>query len=348
MLLLALLMALSACSSARGDPGAAPPPAPADSAERAVEAGDLPRATPSTPTTSTIAGSAGPVPIRWLAVGDSFSSGEGLADATGRCSRSPSAFPGLARSALDAAAGEAGPMVERFVAAPCTGARITDWPEQLAEWDSDAPNLLSATFGGNDVGFVALMADCIGLDDSLELLGDPAEVDLGAAARLLLGRGCDRPEAAINAEIDQIQPALEELYATMAATVGDNGRVFVLGYPAPVADPAGWKVARCDGVSRDDGRLLRRAAERLNDTIEAATAVRPNVHFVDVAAIFDPHTRCSPEPWLYGLRDALEQVPDGSGTRLVVRARPFHPTPDGHEAMAELLLAAISTTSTSS
>ncbi|MEL7158345.1 MAG: SGNH/GDSL hydrolase family protein [Actinomycetota bacterium] len=354
-LMLALVAVVSACSpTALGDAPAAPGPEAAGGAEAdAASATSPPGSSTSALTSTTIPTTTAPppmAPLRWLAAGDSFSSGEGLADADGGCSRSSSAYPDLARAALAETSAERGEgmTVERFTVMACTGAQTTDWPGQLDAWDAPAPNLISATFGGNDVGFVGLMADCIGLDDSMALLEDASELDLATAARLLLGRGCDRSEEAINGEIDALGADLSALYGDMAATVGDEGRVFVLGYPAPVADPAEWSTPRCEGVSGTDGRLLRRATDRLNEVIRVATEGHHNVHFVDVAPAFDGHGRCGSDPWLYGLADAVERVDDGDRERLVIRARPFHPNPAGHEAMAELLVTAISTTSTSS
>ncbi len=283
-----------------------------------------------------------PAPQRWLAVGDSYSSGEGLDDATGDCSRSPSAFPALAADLVTEVE------VEAFASTACTAAHSSDWEEQLAAATIDEPTLITATFGGNDVGFVELMVDCLGLDDSMELLTGAGDLSPAELAEGFLSRGCDRTQAEIDAELAALQPVLEALYADMAAVVGTDGHVVIVGYPAPVADPAVWSTGRCDGISADDGRLLRRAADRLNATMAAAADTVANVWFVDVAPTFEGHGRCGPEPWLYGPGDLLQRVEDDEGSRFEIDARPFHPTAIGHDAMALVVASSVDTIVTSS
>ncbi|MEM9614852.1 MAG: SGNH/GDSL hydrolase family protein [Actinomycetota bacterium] len=336
-----VLVLVAASCSGDDDGGAAPDPDAALTLESDVVEGDgLDTTTTTLPPTTTT--TEPPEPLRWLAVGDSYSSGEGLDDAVGDCSRSPRAYPALAAALLTEAE------VAGFASTACTAAHSDDWPDQWAASTLEEPNLITATFGGNDVGFVDLMIDCLGLDDSMELLSDAGDLSPGELAEAFLSRGCDRTEAEIDEDLAALQPLLEELYADMAEVVGPEGDVVILGYPAPVADPDTWPGSRCDGISADDGRLLRRAADRLNATIEAATDTRANVHFVDVAPSFEGHGRCGAEPWLYGPGDLLQRVEDEDGSRLTIAARPFHPTAEGHEAMALVVASSVDTIVTSS
>ena len=286
-----------------------------------------------------------PDELRWLAVGDSYSSGEGLPDVEGACANSPSAYAPLLASTT-----ATGPQVEQFVFSACTGAVTDDWPAQLQAWGADQPdqpNLITATFGGNDIGFAEVFMDCIGFDDGVNSLDDVLGLDFDSVAALLLGRGCDIGEDEINGRIDALDPVLVDLYAMMADVVGDEGNVFILGYPAPLAEPESWPFPVCEGVSRGDGETLLRAADRLNDVIADATDSQPNVHFVDVAPAFVGHGRCSDEEWIYGLIDILDiDIPDaddtsGAGVSLIEEARPFHPNQAGHLAMATALDAAL-------
>ncbi len=280
-----------------------------------------------------------PEPLRILVVGDSYSSGEGLADAEGRCSRSPSAYGPLAAGLLSV-----GREVERFVLAACTGARTPDWPAQASSWSEGSPNLIATTFGGNDAGFVEVLLDCIGLDDVGDVgdVGDDDGRGLEAAADFLFNRGCDLTEDEAMARVEELGAVLRPLYQDMAGLVGADGQVFVLGYPAPVAEPDEWPTRRCDGISRSDGRFIRGLAAELNRTIEAATDVADNVHFVEVASAFDGHERCGADPWLYGIDDILGGAGDGDEPGLPPSlARPFHPTGEGHRTLAVLLTQAV-------
>ncbi len=98
-------------------------------------------------------------------VGDSFVSGEGLMDATGRCGRSSTAWGDVVAAALDA--------VETRVAA-CSGATVEDLTvggrlDDVAQLDAVAgdssPDVLLLLIGGNDLGFTQLVADCLGFAD---------------------------------------------------------------------------------------------------------------------------------------------------------------------------------------
>lgn len=343
MVMLLMVIAVAACGSSddqqadeandgagAGAEGTGPDADPSPAAAATI----APSSTTTTVATTTTT-EPPPLPIRLLVAGDSYSSGEGLGDAEGRCARSPSAYGPLAARRLAAD----GVDVERVVLAACTGATVGNWSGQLDQWDGDAPNLIAVTMGGNDGGFVPLMADCLGVDDGLEVVGDADDLDLGAAVGLLVNRGCDTSEADVEADTDAVADRLRGLYTSMVEAVGENGEVYVLGYPVPLADPDGWSGPRCDGIARDDARFLRRAAAGLNEAIAEATEVDDRVHFVEVASTFEGHARCSPDPWLFGLEDLIGRD-DGDRLTLAL-TRPFHPTEDGHEAMAELLAEAV-------
>jgi DNA-binding CsgD family transcriptional regulator len=107
-------------------------------------------------------------PRSWLAAGDSYSSGEGLPHATGSCAR---ALPGsgsedwadVARDRLATAL----PRLARPRLVACTGARSTDffssqWTPTLGRFD-----LVTFTFGGNDIGFSQILKQCIGIPEGL-------------------------------------------------------------------------------------------------------------------------------------------------------------------------------------
>ncbi len=286
----------------------------------------------------------GPVSLRWLAVGDSYSSGEGLTDVEGRCAMSPSAYGPLVSSAS-----ARDWSVDHFVFAACTGAVTADWDTQLDDWKGhglgggEGPNLITATFGGNDIGFADTLLDCIGFDDGVELLENPSEIDFESATEALFGRGCDISEEEVQSRIDKLRATLESLYESMSDVVGPDGAVFVLGYPAPVADPRQWEGGRCDGISRRDGEMLLRAASRLNEVIRQATEIRANVWFVGVAEDFEGHGRCSGDEWIFGLADSLDTDNKVAGVPLAETARPFHPNEAGHRAIAAALNRAFDT-----
>jgi lysophospholipase L1-like esterase len=238
--------------------------------------------------------------------------------------------------------------VERFVFSACSGAVTDDWPAHRDRWTDGRPNLITATYGGNDIGFTDVVLDCIGVDDGVDVVAELerterlTQIDLGSVADTLLNRGCDLSEAEVQQRIDGLRSRLEALYGEMSDLVGPEGWVLILGYPSPVADPDAWDANRCDGVATDDGRLLRRAAQRLNGVISSSTDVRDNVRFVDVAPVFEGHGRCSGDDWIFGLADSIDDERTSIGNLPAVETmRPFHPNQAGHRAMAETLRRAL-------
>ena len=97
------------------------------------------------------------------------------------------------------------------------------------------------------------------------------------------------------------------------------------------------RIAECLATGGQSLNLFDLGLSELPDgitalTIEAATDVADNVHFVEVASAFDGHERCGADPWLYGIDDILGGAGDGDEPGLPPSlARPFHPTGEGHD-----------------
>jgi von Willebrand factor type A domain-containing protein len=105
-------------------------------------------------------------PIRWAALGDSYSSGEGLDDTEGPCHQSRRAYPLRARTILEGAGWEFDDL--DFLA--CSGAHLTPpddeddevqhMDDQLAALDGRY-DLVTLTIGGNDAGYSEVMRSCV-------------------------------------------------------------------------------------------------------------------------------------------------------------------------------------------
>ena len=260
-------------------------------------------------------------------MGDSFASAPGLTDTEGSCGRSREAAPGLARDVL---ADEL--EVTRFVHVACVGATTADLPAQLAEAErsSTGPyDLVTVSFGGNDIGYWQILLDCFGAD---ELLGDESLLD-----ELVEGIDCDVPESEIDERIDRLRQPLETLYRRLLEpeVLAPGGHVVVMGYPSLFADPEEWSPfegRRCDGIGRADAAAFGRLAIRLGDVIEAVTSGFDRVRFVDPAVAFAGHARCHPDPWINGITiDIVAGLSPFDAS--------FHPTAEGHRALAGLLVA---------
>ncbi len=267
------------------------------------DAGDGRDAAP--PSTTTV-----PRLVRYLALGDSYSAGEGLPPfdtSTPGCHRSEVAFPRLVQ------AGTSTIVTSRA----CSGATTADvvdaeqHPGVGLQLDAVAPgtDLVSITIGGNDLGFGPVMSDCV-------------------FGRQPCSRLDDRVERAMSA----LPARLARIYRDIRARA-PGARLVVVGYPHLVADPDRFDVDSCPalvgpfsgGLRIDPGevRWLRAKADRLGAVVRRA-AEEAGAGYVDVATAFAGHEACTPEPWVEGV--AVPQV-----------ALSFHPNAAGHVELARLV-----------
>lgn len=273
--------------------------------------------------------SGGGTPESYLAIGDSYSSGEGTGDSEGECGRSPSAYPELVAANLTDSGGLQGSGVDDgstgapFVFEACSGAEVADVDAQLDALDGRRFDLMTLTVGGNDVGFAEVLVDCVGADD---LVGAIVELDPGR----LVDRGCGFDEAEMRSRTSAVEGELRALYKRIVSEhLTDGGTLLVLGYPQLFEDPAQWEPSeggRCDGISIADVDLLRSGTESLNGAIENAATSVDRVTYVDQVGPFEGHGRCSADPWLNGFK---------------VRPRvlaSFHPNEAGHRSSADAVV----------
>lgn len=247
-------------------------------------------------------------PATYVALGDSYASGEGVepflpesnrSQPENRCHRSSFAYPRLL-------AARPGMPVTEFWA--CSGARIANFypgqgqagePGQLDRLSVET-RLVTLSAGGNDLGFAEVLGTC------------------------LLVRGCDRTLGMVATLLLQhTAPRLADLYREVLRRAG-RAQVFVIGYPrfvspVPAApcllaglDPgeAQWidgEVARADAA-------LRRVVDGIGDA---------RLHYVSTLDAFTGGEACSPGGrYVHGL---IPQHPVYS----------FHPTAAGQAMLAE-------------
>jgi lysophospholipase L1-like esterase len=256
-----------------------------------------------------------PTPVRWIAAGDSYSSGEGAPGSVGRCGRTDEAAAPLARVLVadDVA-------LESFEHAACTGAVIDDVLDQLRNArgpDEPRFNLVTLTIGGNDIGFSKVLVDCIGGDDLFDL-ATPG------------GTGCDLSEDELLGRTVALTDRLVELYEQIIDELSPGGALVVLGYPNLTVDPSRWQRRLCQGIGSEDAALLRRVATALDEHVAEAVA-RVDAVYVPLIDTFDGHELCaSRDEWINGLTL-------GIGNRTLRLTSAFHPNAAGQEAAAEVL-----------
>lgn len=286
-------------------------------------------------------------PISWLSTGDSFSSGEGVLGNEGACAQSQDAWgPRAARALRD----DEGWPVEEIAFSACTGHMAEDfynrrhpdrgdlweWALEQASPQDDRFDVITMSFGGNDIGFADVLWDCVHLPDKFS--------DANGVIGLLtpvpsVGDDCDVTEDQLKQRVDDlIDPSKDcgsdvtrrstsaydcaitidddggttggivDFWLTVAdRSLAPDGRLVVVGYPALFADSSDWGTLefwRCDGVTRGDANMLGRVAdyldESLSDAVDEANERlgKERILYVSVVDDLREHGLCSDEPWV--------------------------------------------------
>ncbi|MFI5885683.1 SGNH/GDSL hydrolase family protein [Streptomyces sp. NPDC051554] len=218
---------------------------------------------------------------KYVAMGDSFSSGEGnpsfeagSATSTDKCHRSPVAYPRLLNSSLNLGA-------MAFVA--CSGAKTSNvlhggsadgaWGESpQIDALSDDTEVVTITIGGNDVGFKAFATACtIGSCD----FATTAYSDIHGKI------------------VNDLPGELADVYAAIDGATSSTADIYVVGYPqiAPAEMPTGPNSA-CypfnggadnSDPELNDGATAYAVVSELNSVIhDAVTDMNSSkFHFVD-------------------------------------------------------------------
>ncbi len=201
---------------------------------------------------------------RYVALGDSYSSGVGAGGERGDCGQSPNAY-----SALWAAANAPA----SYVTTACSGATTGDvLAGQLAPL-SAATTLASITIGGNDENFAGIMQDC----------------NLGSDATCV-----SEIQAAENDARANLPGKLGTLYGRIRADA-PNAHVVVLDYPR-FYDLAN----ACVGLSRTKRAKIDQGIDLL-DAITATAANAAGFSFADVRGAFTGHEICDANRWLHSV-----------------------------------------------
>ncbi|TDC75159.1 SGNH/GDSL hydrolase family protein [Streptomyces hainanensis] len=199
---------------------------------------------------------------RYVALGDSYTVAPGTRtydDPNDACRRGPLTYTRLWAAAH--------PNVS-FVEAACSGATTADIVNsQLGALTPDT-TLVTLQVGGNDVGFVDVITNCILTIDDQDCLDGVALAQQAAHAYL--------------------SPALTQTYAAVRAAA-PNARVVVVGYPRLYTIQGNCGIF---GLSDRERTALNGAADTLAD-IMAARSAEAGFTFLDARPVFDPHTLCS-------------------------------------------------------
>ena len=269
-----------------------------------------------------------PPPLRYVALGDSFSSGEGVRPylagtdvRPNRCHRSTRAYARRFRFRAVAPA-------LTFVA--CSGATTVNLWQPPPQYGGEptvqaavpelnpATDLATLTIGGNDVDFSSVLKRC--------------------ARRRVLPRDCTRGRVArqIDAQLALLPGRLAAAFGAIRARIGPNTAVMALGYPQLFPDDAHF--ARCPRLvrafyTRPVQRFLRIAGEKLQ-RVQADSVRAAGFQFVPMAAPFAGHEVCTRDPWIAPLRLRPSQL---MKLRSPLDLGSFHPNVEGQTGYVHAL-----------
>ena len=319
-------------------------------------------------------------------MGDSYASGIGAGtlpqEDRDRCFRCSNAYPNLIQSGP----GSLQPSPQKFNFVACSGAKFSEILDyQLIERDrpgrpawGTAPQFVTITMGGNDVGILYLVLTCI---YSVRILGIGCDAVIQRGFTILDSQDF----------IDGLSEVIRDVRYAGRRLYGRDFHIYVTGY-ARLFNSA---TTQCDQVTFRPSRFLLPAeyltrarrlrmnelAVALNRALEAAVAEFPSrfVTFVDYDPLFEGHRFCDrnePNPndddtWFFQLGTTSDPIGQATG-RTEVSAndsrndnnpgpipaagnvtgrenaafsdywRVFHPKSRGHQAIRNAIIEAIS------
>jgi len=205
-------------------------------------------------------------PARYVALGDSFSSGVGTGSYTldGACKRSVYAYPYLVAQKRKST-------TLTFVA--CSGATTADLMASQIQAVTGTTSIVTVTIGGNDIGFADLIYQCTVADCSSAL--DSTRTSL---------------ESTLGARLDTV-------YGAIKARAAAGAKIVVLGYPQMFSGASCFGTL---GISSAEQAKANQLADALDQVI-AAHATADGVTYQSAIGAFTGHAVCSSSPWLNGL-----------------------------------------------
>jgi lysophospholipase L1-like esterase len=314
------------------------------------------------PTPAFAAEPPGPTLDNYVALGDSYSSGEGLKPylkgtnrGTNTCHRSKKGYPYLLAEKLPY------PVVLTFRA--CSGARIANMTQQKSEppqlnYLSDKTDLVTVSIGGNDADWAGTITDCLQIHD-----GDRTRPILVAA-------DAARCDARLNGGPDLIAIITNHLYVTYKSIrrKAPNAKIRVVMYP-PMFPDRGNATQPCKvahklftfALSAERTRRMVTLQKQLNEETKlAVNRLRTDFRLGDIYPVDlteawggyrNGHTiNCGdkgrPSEWINPLssaawpttpmrRNVKEWWLANAAEVIINSPSAFHPRAMGHQVMAE-------------
>ena len=221
-------------------------------------------------------------------------------------------------------------------------AEFGDWDTQQdlnADYDATNPDLVLVTLGADDVAFRDIVTDCV--KNSYKHYWFPKTYPLECVD----GNPGDSVKQHFFDNID----TLKKSYTTLVKWIGARADANNVAVPKVVfttyANPLPNANVECNDSSYlydEQVQYLSKLLVQMNGIIESTIngLGKKNVAVADIERAYQPagvdHRWCSSDPWVYGLSIYRFTQPSS-----FANSAPFHPTPDGQEAIAEGVVAAV-------
>jgi len=261
---------------------------------------------------------------KYLAIGDSFTSGEGEVDDTfyiggqvNKCHVSSRSYPYLLATKWG---------IPGYNAA-CSGATMDaargkrtkgHQPSQLAKVEAYLPSLLTVGIGANDAGFMGKLKSCIGVDTCE--WAETADKRFNTAM-----------------EIKNLYEPLRHFYHNLKMKI--PGKVVAVGYPQIIVDGPSCEADVGIMFNQLERRFMNEGIHYLNQVIKAA-ANDTKIEYADTENAFTGSMLCSHSSFLSmnGIRFGEEVAPLEMFPQFkIIGAESFHPTPTGQSRLADVI-----------
>lgn len=262
--------------------------------------------------------------VNYLALGDSFSSGEGTYvyeqgtdSSLNKCHLSNKSYPYLTANALN---------IDSFHNVACSGAKTGDFSAPQLDEDKNAdtwtpgnraqetymslakPSVVTLSMIGNDIGFRSKIVRCLAPDSCFHFKED---------------------RQSIVDEINGKFNTLVNMYLDIKQQA-PNAKVYVLGYPQLFSSTGSCPYSV--SLDAEERQMSQGMVGYLNAVIKAATQ-KAGVQYIDVEHAFDGHLLCDAG------QAAANGLSSGNDTLGIIGNESFHPNKLGHKLMSDQLLA---------
>lgn len=297
--------------------------------------------------------------LSYVALGDSYAAGRGLTPTTGK------PVPGCDQSSIDYPHRVAESLGMSLTDVSCSGATTANViskpqktvagtaPVQLPALSSKT-RVVTITIGGNDIGFFTTASACVALSPTGPILSTGKANCRETYVKDGVDTLADRVSGVLLTGGGSGKKGLTTTFAAVKKAA-PNARVFVVGYPTILPDPANTPAAGCFRASvsgtgiaslriRDalpftstDVRYLNSIEQSLDAATRKATEAA-GFTYVSTLAASATHSACAPADESY--INGVSLASDASLT-VTLATGSLHPNAGGAEFMANLVEAAV-------